>query len=81
MQVAPLSLHSELENIPWKSLPTDPIRRGMAVEDPTAPHRLRLTIEDYPDANDGLILWDSIKQWLTDYVNHYYPDPSLLGSD
>ncbi|KAG2671279.1 hypothetical protein I3760_14G126700 [Carya illinoinensis] len=81
MQVAPLSLHSQLENIPWKSLPTDPIRRGMAVEDPTAPHGLRLTIKDYPYANDGLILWDSIKQWLTDYVNHYYLDPSLLGSD
>ena len=53
----------------------------MAVEDPTAEHGLRLTIEDYPFANDGLILWDAIKQWVNDYVNHYYPEPSLVQSD
>lgn len=55
--------------------------RGMAVEDPNAPHGLKLTIEDYPFANDGLLLWDTIKQWVSDYVNHYYPDPSLVESD
>ena len=53
----------------------------MAVEDPTAEHGLKLSIEDYPFANDGLILWDTIKQWVRDYVNHYYPDPSLVESD
>lgn len=53
----------------------------MAVEDPTAPHGLKLTIEDYPYANDGLLLWDTIKQWVTDYVPHYYPDASLIESD
>lgn len=57
------------------------IARGMAVEDPTAPHGLKLTIEDYPFANDGLLLWDTIKHWVSDYVNHYYPDPSLVESD
>ncbi|KAL0371163.1 UNVERIFIED_CONTAM: Linoleate 13S-lipoxygenase 2-1, chloroplastic [Sesamum angustifolium] len=36
--------------------------KGMAVEDPTAPHGLKLTIEDYPYANDGLLIWDAIKQ-------------------
>ena len=55
--------------------------RGMAVEDPTAEHGLKLSIEDYPFANDGLILWDAIKQWVRDYVNHYYPDSSLVESD
>ena len=55
--------------------------RGMAVEDPTAPHGLRLTIEDYPFANDGLILWDAIKQWVSDYVHHYYLDPSVVACD
>jgi lipoxygenase len=53
----------------------------MAIEDPTAPHGLKLTIEDYPFANDGLILWDAIKQWVSDYVHHYYPDPSFVSSD
>lgn len=53
----------------------------MAVEDPNAPYGLKLTIEDYPFANDGLILWDVIKQWATEYVNHYYPDPNLINAD
>ncbi|KAK4855462.1 hypothetical protein QYF36_007672 [Acer negundo] len=59
----------------------DPIQKGLAVEDPSAPHGLKLTIEDNPFATDGLVLWDIIKQWVTDYVNHYYPDPSLVESD
>jgi lipoxygenase len=57
------------------------IFRGMAVEDPSAPHGLKLTIEDYPFANDGLLLWDAIKEWVSDYVNHYYPNPSLIEFD
>ncbi|XP_023511795.1 linoleate 13S-lipoxygenase 2-1, chloroplastic-like [Cucurbita pepo subsp. pepo] len=64
-----------------EALPADLINRGLAVEDPNAPHGLKLTIEDYPFANDGLILWDAIKDWATEYVNYYYPDPSLVKSD
>ncbi|KAB1210361.1 Linoleate 13S-lipoxygenase 2-1, chloroplastic [Morella rubra] len=37
---------------------------GLAVEDSTAPHGLKLTIEDFPFANDGLILWDALKNGL-----------------
>ncbi|CAN1336783.1 Linoleate 13S-lipoxygenase 2-1, chloroplastic [Linum perenne] len=55
--------------------------KGMAVEDPSAPHSLKLTIDDYPYANDGLVLWEALKQWVTDYVNRYYPDQTLLASD
>ena len=57
------------------------IARGIAVEDPTAPHGLKLLIEDYPFANDGLILWDALKQWVADYVNYYYKDASMVQSD
>ena len=57
------------------------IARGLAVEDPNSPHGLKLTIPDYPFANDGLLLWDSIKEWVTDYVKHYYKDASMVGSD
>lgn len=64
-----------------QALPKDLISRGMAVEDPSAPHSLKLTIEDYPYANDGLVLWDAIKEWVSEYVNHYYLDPSLVVSD
>ncbi|KAM3734142.1 hypothetical protein ACB098_11G191800 [Castanea mollissima] len=73
--------YNQLWRFDMEALPADLIRRGMAVEDPTAEHGLRLTIEDYPFANDGLILWDAMKQWVSDYVNHYYPEPSLVQSD
>lgn len=53
----------------------------MAEPDPTAPHGLKLAIEDYPFANDGLILWDILKQWVTDYVTHYYPEAKSIKSD
>ncbi|WP_411025846.1 lipoxygenase family protein, partial [Salmonella sp. s57402] len=64
-----------------QALPSDLIHRGMAVEDPNSPHGLKLTIEDYPYANDGLLLWDAIKQWVSDYVKHYYQEPSFITSD
>ncbi|XP_061998342.1 linoleate 13S-lipoxygenase 2-1, chloroplastic-like isoform X3 [Rosa rugosa] len=73
--------YDQLWRFDMEALPTDLIRRGMAVEDPTAEHGVKLTIEDYPFANDGLILWDAIKEWVGDYVNHYYPDPTLVESD
>ncbi|XVF47463.1 hypothetical protein PTKIN_Ptkin03bG0110500 [Pterospermum kingtungense] len=64
-----------------EALPADLISRGLAVEDPSAPHGLRLTIKDYPFANDGLLLWDILKEWVSDYVNHYYPNASVVESD
>ncbi|XP_030455089.1 linoleate 13S-lipoxygenase 2-1, chloroplastic-like [Syzygium oleosum] len=64
-----------------QALPNDLISRGLAVEDATAPHCLKLAIEDYPFANDGLLLWATIKEWVADYVSHYYPDPSRIASD
>ncbi|XP_050387717.1 linoleate 13S-lipoxygenase 2-1, chloroplastic-like [Argentina anserina] len=73
--------YDKLWRFDMESLPADLIRRGMAVEDPTAKHGLKLTIEDYPFANDGLILWDAIKKWVGDYVNHYYQDASVVECD
>ncbi|KAL3379266.1 hypothetical protein AABB24_000135 [Solanum stoloniferum] len=64
-----------------EALPQNLISRGLAVEDPNEPHGLKLTIEDYPFANDGLVLWDILKQWVTNYVNHYYPQTNLIESD
>ncbi|MBA0731012.1 hypothetical protein Golax_025933 [Gossypium laxum] len=55
--------------------------RGMAEEDPNAPHGLRPTINDYPFANDGLLIWDALKQWVSAYVTHYYPNSSVVESD
>ncbi|XP_020205956.1 linoleate 13S-lipoxygenase 2-1, chloroplastic [Cajanus cajan] len=73
--------YDQLWQFDLQALPNDLISRGMAVIDPSAPHGLKLTIEDYPFANDGLLIWDAIKQWVTEYVNHYYPSSSLIESD
>ncbi|CAI0450249.1 unnamed protein product [Linum tenue] len=73
--------YDQLWRFDYEALPKDLIRRGMAVEDKNAPHGLKLTIEDYPFANDGLVLWDTIKEWVTDYVTHYYPEPDLVEAD
>nr|XP_043612882.1 linoleate 13S-lipoxygenase 2-1, chloroplastic-like [Erigeron canadensis] len=80
-----IELSSVAYGLLWRfdqeGLPADLIRRGMAEEDPNSPHGLKLAIEDYPYANDGLDLWDAIKGWVTDYVNHYYPEQKLVASD
>ncbi|KAH9713632.1 Lipoxygenase 3 [Citrus sinensis] len=59
-----------------EGLPADLIRRGMAVPDPTQPDGLKLLIEDYPYAADGLLIWSAIEDWVRTYVNHYYPNSS-----
>nr|XP_007135514.1 hypothetical protein PHAVU_010G135700g [Phaseolus vulgaris]ESW07508.1 hypothetical protein PHAVU_010G135700g [Phaseolus vulgaris] len=64
-----------------QALPADLLKRGLAVEDPSAPHGLRLVIEDYPYAADGLEIWDAIKTWVKDYVSLYYPTDASLKQD
>uniref|UniRef100_A0A1S4DXN4 Lipoxygenase domain-containing protein n=1 Tax=Cucumis melo TaxID=3656 RepID=A0A1S4DXN4_CUCME len=64
-----------------QALPEDLIRRGMAERDDKAPHGLKLAIKDYPFANDGLILWEALVEWMTEYVNHYYPDDKAIKND
>ncbi|XP_024985792.1 linoleate 13S-lipoxygenase 2-1, chloroplastic-like [Cynara cardunculus var. scolymus] len=73
--------YGQLWRFDQEGLPADLISRGMAEEDPNSPHGLKLAIEDYPYANDGLVLWDAIKGWVTDYVDHYYPNADLVASD
>ncbi|KAF5819911.1 putative linoleate 13S-lipoxygenase [Helianthus annuus] len=73
--------YDQLWRFDHEALPADLISRGMAVEDSTAPHGVKLTIEDYPFANDGLLIYDAIKQWAASYVNYYYPQANLVESD
>ncbi|KAF3431082.1 hypothetical protein FNV43_RR25812 [Rhamnella rubrinervis] len=54
---------------------------GMAVEDPSMPCGVRLVIEDYPYAADGLLIWSAIKEWVESYVQHFYSDPNSINSD
>ncbi|GAB4850033.1 hypothetical protein Ancab_029331 [Ancistrocladus abbreviatus] len=64
-----------------EALPLDLIRRGMAMPDPTQPHGLKLALEDYPYAVDGLLIWEAIEDWVRTYVNRYYTDSSLVTLD
>ena len=53
----------------------------MAIEDPNAPHGLRLLIEDYPYAVDGLEIWSAIKTWVEDYCKFYYNTDDSIRKD
>ncbi|KAI4301786.1 hypothetical protein L6164_035032 [Bauhinia variegata] len=66
---------------PEQALPADLIKRGMATEDPTAPHGIRLMIEDYPYAVDGLEIWFAIKTWVQDYCFFYYKTDEMVRKD
>ncbi|XP_057848301.1 linoleate 9S-lipoxygenase A isoform X2 [Cryptomeria japonica] len=54
---------------------------GMAVPDSTAPHGLRLVIEDYPYAVDGLEIWAALKKWVTEYLSLYYKSDTSIKGD
>uniref|UniRef100_A0ACD6AMB9 Uncharacterized protein n=1 Tax=Avena sativa TaxID=4498 RepID=A0ACD6AMB9_AVESA len=73
--------YDKLWRFDMEALPADLIRRGMAEEDPTAEHGLKLAIKDYPFANDGLLIWDAIKGWVQSYVSRYYPDAASVAGD
>lgn len=53
----------------------------MAVEDPTSPHGIRLLIEDYPYAVDGLEIWFAIRAWVRDYCSYYYKTDDVVMQD
>ncbi|KAL4580582.1 hypothetical protein LXL04_016782 [Taraxacum kok-saghyz] len=64
-----------------QALPADLIKRGVAVEDPASRHGIRLLIEDYPFAVDGLEVWAAIKSWVTNYVSIYYTNNNDIQND
>lgn len=53
----------------------------MAVEDPSKPCGVRLVIEDYPYAADGLLVWSAIKEWVESYVEHFYSELNSVKTD
>ncbi|XP_027114627.1 probable linoleate 9S-lipoxygenase 5 [Coffea arabica] len=66
---------------PEEALPADLVKRKMAVKDSTSPFGLRLLIEDYPYAVDGLKIWSAIKTWVTDYCSFYYKSDQMIQED
>jgi lipoxygenase len=63
------------------ALPKDLIKRGMAEPDDSAKHGVKLAIEDYPYASDGLELWGAMKSWNAEYIDIFYEDDKQVQED
>ena len=37
---------------------------------------VQLLLDDYPYAEDGLLIWDALKDWNDDYLVGHQSDPS-----
>lgn len=57
------------------------LSRGVAVNDSNSPHGVRLLIEDYPYAVDGLEIWSAIETWVEDYCSYYYQTDEMVQKD
>ncbi|XP_010415331.1 PREDICTED: lipoxygenase 6, chloroplastic-like [Camelina sativa] len=85
----PAKYAMELSSAAYKSmwrfdmegLPADLVRRGMAEEDSSEECGVKLVIEDYPYAADGLLIWKAIKDLVESYVKHFYSEPKSVTSD
>ncbi|KAF8089001.1 hypothetical protein N665_0522s0030 [Sinapis alba] len=64
-----------------QALPKDLLKRGVAVEDPSSDNGVKLLIEDYPFAVDGLEIWSTIKTWVREYCSFYYKNDRTVQTD
>ncbi|XVF06077.1 hypothetical protein REPUB_Repub06bG0017300 [Reevesia pubescens] len=63
------------------SLPFDLKKRGIAIDDKNSSHGLRLLIQDYPYAVDGLEIWFAIEEWVRRYCSFYYQTDAMVQQD
>lgn len=55
--------------------------RVAAVPNLSQPYSLKLLIEDYPYAADGLEIWEIIEAWFDDYCSFYYLVDDMIQDD
>ena len=52
-------------------------RQGLIEKDGSG----RYILEQFPYRDDGYLIWEAVKSWVTDYINYYYSDNSKILSD
>lgn len=50
--------------------------RGLAVEEGS---ELKLVLKDFPFAEDGLLIWNGLVDYFTEYLHLYYSDNGQDG--
>lgn len=67
----------------WKftdqAFPQDVINRGLAR--PVEGGGLEIIAEDYPYCEDGLLIWDALSTYMSDYIAVYYKSDDDVKSD
>ncbi|KAL2608575.1 hypothetical protein R1flu_027148 [Riccia fluitans] len=66
-------VYGALWRFDYEALPENLVARGMAEPaDASHPGGVKLVVDDYPFAKDGLELWDAIHKYTENYLNHVY---------
>ncbi|XP_039021129.1 linoleate 9S-lipoxygenase-like isoform X2 [Hibiscus syriacus] len=79
-----MELSSELYK-EWRfdeqALPSDLIRRRMALNESESPIGAHILFQDYPYGLDGIDVWLAIQTWVGDFCNIFYEDDASVKSD
>lgn len=79
-----VTAYGKLWRFRTEGLPADLMKRNMATAPKGADWRageVDLVLKDYPFAEDGLLLWQSIHAWVTRYLEIYYTGPADVAGD
>lgn len=74
-----MPLGSKVYRDTWRfdqqSLPADLKLRGILDSEG------KLVVDDYPYAQDGLLIWNALEKYFTNYINHYYASDDVIKAD